>query len=396
MDKFVLISKDAMCTDYLPTYGNKQWKTPNIDVLAERGTVFHNHYTAAPSTVMSFYSMITGEYGHETKYEMYEKIHDVYQGETLFSKLKKRGYKCHVIWGKIWMELPKYFDCYRDDVEIHLVENFSQGVGAHYSHEGYLIPDDEKRESTFEKITTLLKEILDNDDKVFVWVHFPHVINGEVAYGSDIELYDKYIGYIRSLVPDECIAITADHGNMNGHKGKICYGFDVYQPEIRIPLIVPRIHNIENYNENTSAVDLYAILFERKIPKRKFIYSDTAYKAQKHRKLAIIYNNYKYIYNKKNGKEELYDLAFDPMEEFSIIDEYMIDPDRKIKTPMREIYYYPDWDKLFEIRKMFREEKQRIWCNGSMKYVIKNNIKDLIRPFYVRLKRTKTTAKIQK
>ena len=29
-----------------------------------------------------FYSMAIREYGHETKYEMYEKIHDVYKGDT--------------------------------------------------------------------------------------------------------------------------------------------------------------------------------------------------------------------------------------------------------------------------------------------------------------------------
>ena len=396
MNKFVLASKDAMCTDYLPIYGNKQWKTPNIDALAEKGTVFHKHYTAAPSTVMSFYSMVTGEFGHETKYEMYEKIHDVYRGETLFSKLKKQGYKCHLIWGKIWMELPKYFDCYRDDVEIHLVEKISQGVGAHYTHEGYLEPDSEKRESTFDEVTSLIKKLLDSDEKVFVWVHFPHVINGEVAYGSDIELYDRYIGFIRTLVPDECIAITADHGNMNGHKGKICYGFDVYQPEIRIPLIVPKMQNIDNYNENTSSADLYTILFEGNIPTRKFLYSDTAYRAQKHRKLAIIYDHYKYIYSKKTGEEELYDLDFDPKEEFSLIDEYLIDPDRKIKTPLRELYYYPDWDKLFEIRKIMREEKNRIWRNGSFKVVLKSNLKDSIRPLYAKLKRVESTAKVKK
>ena len=29
---------------------------------------------------------------------------------------------------------------------------------------------------------------------------------------------------IRGLVPDDCIAITADHGNLNGYRGKLAYG----------------------------------------------------------------------------------------------------------------------------------------------------------------------------
>lgn len=392
MNKYVLISKDAMCTDYLPIYGNTLWNTPNINELANAGTVFRRHYTAAPSTVMSFYSMITGKYGHETEYEMYERIHDIYKGETFFSKLKDQGYSCHIIWGDIWMALPEYFDCYRQDVTIHMIDGFKQGVGAHYEHSGFLLPDEKKKQDTFLKVEKNIRHVLESEEKVFLWIHFPHVINGEVAYGSDIELFDKYVGLIRSIVPDDCIAITADHGNMNGHKGKICYGYDVYEPASRIPLIVPRIENMEVVKANTSSTDLYSILFEHKIPYRKFVYSDSAYRAQGHRKLAIIYDHYKYIYNKKTGVEELYDLSFDPMEEFSLIEDYVYDPDRKFNAPSRELFYYPNWEALPEIRNIMRNEKLRIWRDGSPKVIIRSNLKDFIRPFYERLKKQKSNS----
>lgn len=392
MSNYVLISKDAMCTDYLPVYGNKYWQTPNIDELASKGTVFQKHYTAAPSTVMSFYSMITGVYGHETKYEMYERIHDVFQGETLFTKLREKGYECHIIWGDIWRVLPDYFDCYRDDVIIHEHSSFRQGVGAHYTHDGFLKPNKEKSEKTLAETMDMVKNILEEKDNVFLWVHFPHVINGEVAYGSDIELFDRYVGEIRKYVSDEYIAVTADHGNMNGHKGKICYGHDVYQPAIRIPLITPRIGDMKEYCENSSSTDLVSILFEKKIPKHEFIYSDSAYRAQKNRKLAIVLDHYKYIYNKKTKKEELYDLDFDPTEEYSLIEDYIYDPDRNVNAPSRELYYYPHWDALPEIRSKMRSEKERIWKNGSMSVIIKSNIKDFIRPLYAKLSKTKSTA----
>lgn len=393
MSKFVLISKDAMCYEYLPVYGNKMWSTPNIDELAFNGTVFRNHYTAAPSTVMSFYSMITHEYAHQTKYEAYERIHDVYKGETLFSKLKKKGISCHIIWGDIWSVLPDYFDCYRNDVQIHTLNGFRQGVGAHYVHAGFLTPDEQKKKKTLEMIRIEVEKILTTKEDVFLWIHFPHVINGEVAYGSDIELFDKYVGMIRNFVPDDYIAITADHGNMNGHKGKICYGYDVYQSSIRIPLITPRIDNLKEYSDNSTSVDLYDILFEKKIPTHKFIYSDSAYCGQPHRKLAIIYKNYKYIYNKSTRTEELYDLTYDSDENFSLIEDYVYDPDRRINAPSRELYYYPNWNMLPAIRSIVREEKQRIWRNGSIKSVIKNSIKQFILPVYSKLRKTKSSAK---
>lgn len=388
MSKIVLISKDAMCTDYLPIYGNKIWKTPNIDELAEKGTVFYNHYTAAPSTVMSFYSMATQIWPYETKYEMYEQIHEVYKGETLFSKLKAQGYECHLVYDEEWNVLLKYYDYFRDDVKIHDLYGLRQGVGSHYIHEGFLKPDDEKAQKAYNTTTKVIDEILNKSNDVFLWIHFPHVFNGRVSYGSDIELLDKYVGYIRTLVPDDCIFISADHGNANGHKGTICYGFDVYQPSVRIPLITPKINNMSTYSGLTSNVDLYSILMKQ-IPNRKFIYIDTAYRAQQHRKLAIVYDHYKYIYNKQNNTEELYDLDFDPTEEFSIIEDYIYDKDRKINAPSRELYYYPDWDSLPEVRKLLRDEKNRIWRNGSFRVVLKSNIKDIIRPIYGRIKKRK-------
>lgn len=389
MKKFVIISKDALCRDYLPTYGNKQWSTPNIDAIAAQGTVFTNHYTAAPSTVMSFFSMITGKFAYETGYELYEKINAVYEGETLFTKLRAAGYQCHIIWGDIWMPLPNYYNCYRDAVQLHRIDGFRQGVGAHYKHEGFLKPDPEKEEKTYSVVTDKIREVLESEENVFLWIHFPHVINGRVAYGSDIDLFDRYIGFIRSLVPDNCLALTADHGNMNGHKGKVGYGFDVYQPAVNIPLITPRIDGRQVISDNTSSVDLYSILFEGKYPKREFIYCDTAFKAQMHRRLAIIYKHYKYIYIKQNKSEELYDLAYDPTEEFSLMQDYIFDKDRNITVPSRELYYYPDWENIDEIRTIMRRERERMWQNGSLTATAKDYVKDILRPAYVRLTKRK-------
>lgn len=390
MSNFVIISKDAMCTDYLPTYGNKQWHTPNIDALAKQGTVFNRHYTAAPSTVMSFYSMCTGLYAHETNYEMYEKKHTMYDGETIFTKLKQRGFEsCHIVWDDMWMVLPEYFDYFRNDVELHPLHDLRQGVGAHYIHDGELKPNDEVAVETYRSVETVVKNILSGTDNTFLWLHLPHVIRGRVSYGSDIELFDKYVGMIRKYVNDNQIAITADHGNMNGHHGKIGYGYDVYESAIKIPLITPRIDGIETWTHITSNIDLYSLLFEKKIIEHDIVYSDSAYRAQGHRKLAIVGEQYKYIYNKSTGNEELYDLSYNADESISIMREKYVDDDRKIAVPLRELYYYPSWDELDSVRSNMRSVKNKVWRNGSLAVVVKSKIKDFIRPFYVLLTKTK-------
>ena len=389
MRNFALISKDAMCTDYLPVYGNNYWKTPNIDEIAKQGTVFHNHYTAAPSTVMAFYAMAIGNWPYETKYEMYEKVHERIEGPTAFTRLRDKGYECHLVWDEEWTDvLLEYYDYYRDDIKIHSLVGLRQGVGSHYIHEGFLTPSKEKAELAWNVVKAELDKIFAGKNNVFLWIHFPHVINGCVSYGSDIEPFDRFVGLIREYVDDDRIAITSDHGNQNGHKGKICYGFDLYQESVRIPLITPKYKGLSDYYKGTSNKDMFDIVLGE-VPEYDYIYIDTAYRAQKHRKLAIVYDHFKYIYNKQTKTEELYDLDFDKNEEFSIIEDYIYDPDRKILAPSRELYYYPDWDSLPQIRALLRRQKDMIWKEGSTKTVIKSNIKELIKPIYRKIRKKK-------
>lgn len=384
---FILISKDALCLDYMHLYGKKkfQFATPNIDELAAKGTLFTNYYCAAPSTVMAFYSMGTGQFAHETDFQMYERIHFPYKGETSFTKMHECGYdEAHIVWDEDWGFLPEYFDYFRNDVTIHNIDGFRERVSFHKKVQGEVLNDDEKAIEVLNMIKGKLIDLLNTPKSVFIWLHLPHVVRGRAGYGSDIDMFDQYVGMVRNLVPDDCIAITADHGNLNGYRGKLAYGFDVYQRAIRIPLITPRIKGMSVCQDNISSVDLFRILLQGDISVREYVYSDTAYRAQKSRKLAIIKGKYKYIYTKRDGKEELYDLEYDPEENFSLMEDKCYDVDRKLYVVSKEEYYYPFWHLLPEIRKKMREEKDRIWRNGDVKVVLKSNFKDILRPLYDR------------
>lgn len=384
---FILVSKDALCTDYLPLYGKYpgQFKTPNIDELTKKGTVFTNYYCAAPSTVMAFYSMCTGEFAHQTDYQTYERGHFPYTNKTFFTKLKEHGYdENHIVWDEDWGFLPEYFDYFRNDVQLHNIDGFRERVSFHKKIEGDVKRDDDKAEQVLDMIKDILVNLMNTDKNVFIWLHLPHVVRGRAGYGSDIDMFDKYVGMVRSLVPDSCIAVTADHGNLNGFRGKLAYGFDVYNRAARIPLIVPRIDGLGKCSTNVSSVDLFSIIFEHKIPEREFIYCDTAYRAQNSRKLAIIHKKYKYIYTKRDGHEELYDLEYDPNEQFSLMSDKTWDPDRKLYVVSSEEYHYPYWSELPAIRDKFRKEKDRIWRNGDFMVVLKSNLKDKLRPLYDR------------
>lgn len=392
MESKVLVSKDALCREYLPIYGNIIWKgkTPNIDELANKGTVYENYYTAAPSSAMSYLSMFTGKYPYQMEMETYRPVNKQYDGITLFDRAYEMGYSCHILWDEEWVVMAKrYSECYGKNTVFHNMKGIEQPVGSHFVHEGFLQPNADLIDVTLNRIEEEIKKIV-NDKPVFLWIHLPHVINGAISYGSDMDAFDQCIGIIRKYFSDENIVITADHGNMNGHKGKLCYGFDVYNPSIKIPLITPRKENTQVYQENVSSINMFDILFDTKLPPSpEFVYSDSAYYVQKHRKLAVIYKDFKYIYNNKTDSEELYDLSYDPNEEFSLIDDFMYDVDRKVRTPSRELYFYPKWDDLPIIREKLRIEKNRIWRKPSIKQKTMNGIKDLLRPIYVKIRKTR-------
>lgn len=367
----ILVTHDATHCSYLPVYGNQYWKTPNIDELASKGTVFYRFYTGAPSTIMSNMCMFTGLYSYQSELRDYGYTHKRYNGITLFDKAKSLGYSGHIIWDEGWNSVSHavdYYYCYGEDTEFHFLDGFRQGVGAHCIHNGFLKNDFNKTKKVYEMVEEELVKIL-KKGKCFIWLHVPHVINGYTGYGQDIEAFDYIVGIVRRYFDDNCIFISADHGNMNGKKNKVGYGFDVYESNAKIPLITPRIDGKTVSNDLVSNIDLGTIILERKIPSRDYVLCDSAFYAQPNRKLAIITKRFKYIYNKLTKTEELYDLEFDPNELCNIMKDYIFDVDRQTKSPLRELYFYPYWNDAEKTRVYFRDLLKTIWKNGSFKEV---------------------------
>ena len=394
--KIIFITHDALHRNYLPTYGNSYWKTPNIDALAKKGTIFQKYYTGAPSTIMSNMCMFTGLEAYQSELSDYGYTHKRYQGTTLFDHAKSLGYSCHIIWDEAWNSIAHSVDiyyCYGEDTRFHFLDGFRQGVGSHYVHKGFLQPDQEKTQHAYDMVEETLSNIT-QEDNVFVWLHVPHVINGRTGYGQDIDAFDHIVGIAREYFSDDDIFISADHGNMNGERNKVGYGFDVYECAIKIPLITPRIDNKAISDDLLSNVDLSSILFQRKIPRKEYVLSDSAFYAQPNRKLAIIGPRFKYIYNKHDHSEELYDLDFDPNESCNIMNDFIVDSDRQVKSPLRELYFYPYWEEAEKQREYFRKIKEEIWKEGTwkeeflptLKYKFKIHIYYKIKKWVVKIK----------
>lgn len=389
-ESIVLISKDAFCASYLPQYGNTYWqgRTPNIDELACKGIVYNRFYTAAPSSAMSYLSMFTGKYPYQQNISSYVPLDSSYSDDTLFDKANREGYETHIMWDESWMRTAYKFSlCYGKNTKFHAMNELKQSVGPHFIHESALQRDDEKSRKTLQMIEEEIKTFADN--KVFLWFHLPHVINGRVSYGSDVDLFDDVVGILRKYFSDDNIFISADHGNMNGQKGKLGYGFDVDEPAIKLPLITPVKNNSVDPDMVMCNIDLYELLFNKEIPKRELIYSDTAYYAQPKRELAIICGKYKYVYHKFTKTESLFDLEWDPHEDFNLIQDNILDVDRGLTYPSREEYFYPYWDELPAVRQKLREEKNKIWREASASQKLIGYVKVVTRPLREKIGRKK-------
>ncbi len=247
----ILITKDECPCNLLPVYGNRHFKTPNIDELASKGTIFLNHHTGAPSTWMSNICMFTGKYAFETDLRSPIRIKKkYYTDKTLFDKAVEMGYECHVFWDESWDSSfrmrNKYIDFNRSTT-VHSA-HIKQSVGSHYIHNGeYLKRDESKTSNAVQKIEIFLGELLESDRTVFLWMHLPHLFDGYTGWGEDVECFDEVVGIVRRYFADDCIYISSDHGAMCGTKGSYGYGYHVYEQNARIPLITPRTEGYEYY-----------------------------------------------------------------------------------------------------------------------------------------------------
>lgn len=392
MKKILLITKDAVSKDYLPTYGNKYWKTPNINELAKNGTVFNRHYTVAASTAMAFFSMITGQYCHQSDCRDYGDERP-YFGETLFEKFAKAGFNSYLIWDSSYTTFAKthlkIIEGKTNVINLDIIPTIPPHIKGVFDD---LTFDNDATKNALTQIYNCFLNLSQKDEQSFIWIHLPHVLAGRNAYSSDIDLFDIVVGYGRELFGDDSIFISADHGNMDGKNGKFGYGFDLNEPGICIPLITPRLNGIKEINFCTSNLHLFDILMKKPF-KENIIISDTAYYCQPKRKIALIANNFKLIYCKEKKRFELYDLEWDPQEKYNLFYPEFYDSDRLSWYSLNQRFFYPKWDEAFAAKEALISEFNKIWRKGSFLIEKKNLVKLKLKYLYLTLTKNKRARK---
>ncbi|MFH0947255.1 MAG: sulfatase-like hydrolase/transferase [Planctomycetota bacterium] len=269
----ILITVDTTNRNALGLYGEKPRITPHLDALAERCLVYENARAAAPLTLPSHASMMTGLYPlrHSVRDNGYRPLPP--SATTLAERARAEGFQTAAFVSAVVLSAPygldQGFDVYdapagsssRD--QIHMLERKAGAV-------------------TRAALSWLAQR--DRNRPFFLWVHYfdPHApyeadpefveqVAGTAPpaiapYLAEVAQADAAIGELllaldrEKVLEDALLAVVADHGESLGRHGEPTHSVFIYDATIRVPLLLHDPGGAragERSDEQVSVADLF-------------------------------------------------------------------------------------------------------------------------------------------
>ncbi|HEY2797060.1 MAG TPA: sulfatase-like hydrolase/transferase [Thermoanaerobaculia bacterium] len=240
----LLITLDTTRADHLGCYGWTHARTPNLDALAHRGTLFERCDTAAPITLTSHATILTG---------LFPPRHGVRDNgtfilparvETAATRLRAAGYDTAAVVSAVVLArrygLDRGFRIYDDDLGPASATRTGTGT--------------EASERTAQATTAAALAVLAKlRPPFFLWVHYfdPHeeyrpperiarsMGGPHPLYDGEIAFADEQIGALLAVLPSSTdVVAVGDHGEMLGEHGEPTHGLLLYAGARRVPLIL--------------------------------------------------------------------------------------------------------------------------------------------------------------
>jgi choline-sulfatase len=241
----VLITLDTVRADHLGCYGDRQAVTPWLDRLAGEGLRFANASSAVPLTLPSHTTLLSG------LLPPHHGLRDNGAGAlrpgtaTLATVLSGAGYRAGAFVGAFVLDhrfgLAPGFEVYDDEIE----RDPRAGAVLEAERPG--------REVVDRALAWLGKE---DPRPFFLWVHLydahaPYTPPAGWAarhpgrpYDGEVSEVDEQVGRVleelrrRGLDGRTVVAVAADHGEGLGEHGELTHGLLLYEPTLRVPLLV--------------------------------------------------------------------------------------------------------------------------------------------------------------
>jgi arylsulfatase A-like enzyme/Tfp pilus assembly protein PilF len=239
----ILITIDTLRADALGFAGSTRVRTPYLDSLAARGTVFTNAHAHNVVTLPSHTNILTGLYPYQHGIRDNAGFTLDAQHPTLAAMLRNAGYATAAFVSAFPLDsrfgLNAGFDVYDDEYR-----------------EGSNPLDFVVQERPAEETLTAARAWYDaaGEKKKFLWIHLydPHApydppspfreeyrdapYYGEVAY-VDAQLARFLEPWLQSH-PNTLVVITGDHGEALGDHGEQTHGLFAYESTLKVPLLI--------------------------------------------------------------------------------------------------------------------------------------------------------------
>jgi choline-sulfatase len=243
----VMITIDTLRADHVGAYGWTRARTPTLDALAKNGAVFERAFAAAPITLPSHATLLTGRYppGHGARDN---GLHVSATVPTLATELHAKGFATAAFVAAFPLDhqfgLNRGFDVYGDTLP-----RGPDGRPANERPASAVVNDAIAwlHQSAIKSATSNLQSAF------FLWVHVfePHAPYGDPAasarsalerYDEEIATADREIGrLIAALGPvaaQTLVVAAGDHGEAFGEHDEYAHSIFVYDTTLRVPLIV--------------------------------------------------------------------------------------------------------------------------------------------------------------
>jgi arylsulfatase A-like enzyme/Tfp pilus assembly protein PilF len=238
----ILITVDTLRADHVSAYGDRA-RTPHIDRLADEGVVFERCISQTPLTLPAHVSLLSGTYplhhrvrdnGGLAVPEELELVSETLRQHGFTTSAFVAAYVLHSKWG-----LDQGFDHYSDA--------FNR---ARYER---ILLQNEKRAG---EVIGLAEDWIRAHEsfRFFTWIHLfdPHTPYHPPApfdeledpYRGEVEYVDAALGgffeFLRTegLYDRSLVVLTGDHGESLGEHGEREHGLFVYEPTVRVPLVL--------------------------------------------------------------------------------------------------------------------------------------------------------------
>jgi arylsulfatase A-like enzyme len=301
----VLILIDTLRADHLGAYGYSRNTTPFLDSLASRGVLFQDCIAAAPWTLPSAMSLMTGRLpsGHRVENDGMKLSAGI---PTLAEVLQASGYSTSAVISHIYVSGVFGFDR-----GFQRFEDF--GLTRDYRFEAGLEPRASKVTDRAAQLFRGMKRARGGGFFLFVHYFDPHwdydppppfdkrfgsayhgAITGSYQSFSHyalpgvemspadrqhlVDLYDGEIAYTDAQIgrlletlrkegagEDTLVVVTADHGEEFKEHGALGHGRNLYDEVIRVPLIAARLGGkgpVRRVREQVRDIDIFPTFCE--------------------------------------------------------------------------------------------------------------------------------------